>query len=215
MGWKGDLLKKDLFSFLLEGFVLTCYFEKNKKQYQMGMVANFLRVEEELLERFIEDPMLLEEYVYGEHMNDLNASYFSKAELELKNKNQIDIDKSWDAINYLLGNKAYIKNTNNPHLLKSIMFSDQVVDPEQDLGYGPAQYTRAAQVKNVNKELTLLNEEDVMNTEDYLDERGSKLYVVNFDNKDELKYIIDNFILLKDFYNAASENGQAVLFYVS
>jgi len=180
----------------------------------MGMIANLLRVEEELLEKFIASSDLLEEYIFTEHKEWSNASNFSSDEIKNRDQNEISLGKSWDAISYLLGNKKFVGETNTPDLLQLIIFNDQIFDPEQDLGYGPGMYLTPSQVYKVNVELSLINENKILHPEEYLDGRGIGIYVIDFNRKGDLEYILHYFKILKIFYKEAAKNKQAIILYI-
>src|SRR5687768_18603787 len=113
----------------------------------MGMIGNLLRVTSKDLDAILKDSSLLEDKVYSEdsgNMNDL-----------------LDIDKSWEAIFYLLTGYpvAEIEKAKPP--LSWTLFSGQLIDEEQDMGYGPAHYLEPEQVKLVNEGLEKISSNDL------------------------------------------------------
>src|SRR5215471_4886646 len=114
----------------------------------MSMICILIRVTNEQLQNFLQNSSLLEEFVDSEDIHE--------------NDNLLDIDKSWDAINFLLTGHALdtIEQAEPP--LSKIIFSGQVIDEEQDMGYGPAHYLTTEQVKEISAALSKISDSDLL-----------------------------------------------------
>ena len=159
----------------------------------MSMIANFLRVADKELEEYKKDSQLLEDRIY----NDDNDPNF------------IEIGKSWDGIIYLLtGDNA----ENATGELLNIIFSGQLIDEEQDLGYGPAHYLKSEQVKEMNKKISGIGIEELRQR--FKPDEMTNLEVYPWiweEGEMAFEYLFDNFEELRKFYSAASENDQAII----
>lgn len=98
----------------------------------MGMISNLMMVSKEELDSYLSDSELLSDRVYNN--NDADAQY-------------IEIDKAWDGILYLLTGQGFM-SIDSP--LVQIFFSGELVDEEQDFGYGPAHYLTPDKVSSLN-----------------------------------------------------------------
>ena len=87
----------------------------------MSMIGNFLRVTKTQLEDYLKDSTLLETRIYDEESDD-------------EDPNLVDIDKSWEGILFLLTGQN-LETIDHP--LAKVLFSGQIIDEDQDLGYGP------------------------------------------------------------------------------
>src|SRR6186713_2486231 len=110
----------------------------------MSMIGYLLRVSFNEFEAYLNDSSLLE----------------SKIDTAMENEdpNLIDIDKSWDGINFLLTGDIV---GGSDHPLGKVLFSLQYIDENQDLGYGPGNYVSPLQVKELNEEISKLSFDDI------------------------------------------------------
>lgn len=111
------------------------------------MIGNLFRVTTKELDEILEDSSLLENKVYSEDSDSMN--------------NLLDLDKSWEAIFYLLTGHSVAEIEEAKPPLSWALFSGQVIDEGQDMGYGPAHYLTADQVGQLNKELDKITSEDL------------------------------------------------------
>lgn len=65
----------------------------------------------------------------------------------------IDIDKTWDGIIFLLTGHG-IASAASP--LVRVLFSGQLIDEEQDLGYGPTHYLTPEEVVELSNEISTI-----------------------------------------------------------
>lgn len=163
----------------------------------MGMIANLLRVSPTELETYLNDSNLLEERVYSpDAERDFNLN---------------DLDKAWDAIIFLLTGQN-IQNADGP--LVQVLFSGQIVDEEQDLGYGPGHYLTPKQVKELNSKISAFTTEQLQ--ERYNPEKMTEIDVYpSIWDVESFEYVDFYFKRLQQVYAEAEKNGQAIITFLS
>ena len=161
----------------------------------MSMIGNFLRVSEEELEAYLKDSSLLEDRIYNEE--------------DEEDPNLRDIDKAWDGIIYILtGNGIQGADLSDFEGLHAVVFSGQLIDPEQDLGYGPAHYLMPEQVKKFSEELAKKTWENLYQNYKPGDMNEKGVYPVIWDDQGEaFTYPYSYFDNLRDFYAEAAKNN--------
>lgn len=168
----------------------------------MGMVANMLRVSGEELEEYINNSSLLEDRIYSDDAPE--------------DPKLLDIDKSWEGIFYMLTGKgiADIENMDSP--LAGILFSEKVIDEDQDMGYGPANYIDAAEVKMLHKALQDISAEEFRKRyqPEVMNDRG--IYPTGWAaGEEDAAYLVDHFVRMKDFYEKAANENNCVINFIS
>lgn len=166
------------------------------------MVGILIRVTNDQLTSFLKDSSLLEKYVDSEEMGD--------------SETLLDLDKSWDGILYLLTSHGIntIEEAHPP--LSNVLFSGQIIDEDQDMGYGPAQYLTPEQVKEINGALVNITIDELRKKYNAEEMNEKDVYPQGWDNgADEIDYLVDYFVELKDFYTEAANNGEAIVTYIS
>lgn len=167
----------------------------------MGMIANLIRVPESELAEILEDSTILENIVYAD--DDYGQ----------ENERVADIDKSWDGIIFLLTGHS-IQNASHP--LVNVLFSGQLIDEEQDMGYGPAHYLTSVQVKELNEQISGLTEEDLRKRFNPAEMKKQGVYPDIWDEGDDaFEYIYEGFISLQHTFITAAANNEAIITYVS
>jgi Domain of unknown function (DUF1877) len=163
----------------------------------MGMTCTLLRVTKSELEEYLNDSSLLEDRIYDDESED-------------EDENLIDIDKSWDGIIFLLTGQNF---ENADHPLLQVLFSGQIIDNEQDLGYGPAHYLTPEQVTDLNNQISKITVEDLR--QKYDPEKMTELDVYpnvwEDEGEESFEYLSDNFLEVQQLYSDASKNGQAII----
>jgi hypothetical protein len=167
----------------------------------MGMIGNLFRVTAKDLKEILNDSSLLENKVYSDgndSMNDL-----------------LDIDKSWEAIFYLLTGHpvAEIEEAKPP--LSWTLFSGQLVDENQDMGYGPAHYLTPEQVKQLNQELDKISIETLRKKYDGKQMNDEGVYPEIWDEPESVDYVLENFEQLKEFYRTAERQNMGVITFIN
>ncbi|MGJ1367117.1 YfbM family protein [Sphingobacterium spiritivorum] len=164
----------------------------------MSMIANLLRVTTSELEAYLKDSSLLEDSIYND---------------EADAENLIDIDKSWDGIIFLLTGQSLATAKHN---LVKILFSGQIIDEEQDLGYGPAHYLTAEQVAELNGEISTITIADLKQS--FNPERMNELevYPIIWDEGDDaFDYLADGFLTLQNVFADATKNKEAIITFLN
>lgn len=167
----------------------------------MGMIGNYLRVTKEELENYLADSTLLENRVYdAENQNDNNL---------------IDIDKAWEGLFFILTDKSVATAEEASAPLKWILTTQQEIDSDQDMGYGPATYTTIEQTNELANALNEISVDELRNKYNGKLMMEMGIYPNIWDNNESLEYLIENFSTLKNFYNKASTENQAVVFFIN
>ena len=167
----------------------------------MGMIGNYLRVTKDELENYLADSSLLEDRVYDdENHND---------------KNLIDVDKSWEGLFFLVTGKSLATAEEALAPLLWILTPQQEIDPDQDMGYGPATYTTIEQTKEVNNALNKITVDELRKKYNGKLMMEMGIYPEVWDDNESLEYLIENFNTLKDFYDKASALNQAVIIFIN
>jgi hypothetical protein len=166
----------------------------------MSMIGNLFRVTPKDLEEILKDSSQLENKVDSEDSDSMN--------------DLLGIDKSWEAIFYLLTGHpvAEIEDAKPP--LSWALFSGQIVDEEQDMGYGPAHYLTSEQVKQLNKELDMITSDHLRRKYDGKKMNAAGIYPQVWDEPESLDYVLDNFEQLKAFYKTAERENKAVITFI-
>jgi len=165
------------------------------------MIGNVMRISEAQLASYKETPELIEEKVFDE--DNYEAEWF------------LDLDKAWEGIHYIIARRSLMESDDEPDVLVRALFSCQLVDEQQDLGYGPVNYLTAQQVKETNAELQKISEEEAKSRLDLKDMAKKQVYPGIWAEEDAVDYVLEYFTELKYFYQKASENNEAILFFLS
>jgi hypothetical protein len=163
----------------------------------MGMILSLIRVSSEELNSFLENSNLLEEKFYAEESIDADWN--------------VDLGKDWDGVQYLLSGKGsfHLKEPLNP--IDKSMFTFKLIDPEQDLGYGPAQYLTSAEVKETSVALNSVTHNDFSNRFNADEMDRQSVYPGGWTHMDAKEYLLNSLNKLIKFYSEAAENNEAVI----
>ncbi len=167
----------------------------------MGMIGNVIRVPEKELNTFLKDSETLENKIYADESYE--AEWF------------LDLDKSWDGINYILTGEIIGGLENEPNKLQRALFSFQIIDEEQDPGYGPAQYLNPNQVKETYSELEKITDENLKSKINGSEMNEIGIYPEIWTESESHEFLIDSFNEFKEFYKKASENNEAIITYLN
>ena len=165
----------------------------------MSMIANFLRVTKAELEEFLNDSSLLESRIYNDESDEEDPCL-------------VDIDQSWDGIVFLLTGKSF---ENNTHPLAKVLFSDQLIDEEQDLGYGPAQYVTAEQVKELHDQIATISTDELRKRFDAGKMKEAGVFPDVWENPDTVDYLIEYFETIKEVYALAAKKDEAIITFIN
>jgi hypothetical protein len=152
------------------------------------MIGNFLQITPAQLAEAIEDPSMMDRLLDPEE----------------DSQNAIDVDKAWHAIHYLLTQSAW---DGNPPLANAVLGGTAIGD---DLGYGPAKYITAPQVKDVAAKLP--NRESLKSAFDANALTSEEIYPEIWDEgEDALDYVLEHYESMMDYYLDAASRGNAML----
>lgn len=168
----------------------------------MSMIGVLVRVTKDQLKTFLEDSSLFEEYINNEEVHNSDR--------------YLDIDKSWEAMLYLLTGHTIDTVDQAPPPLGLFFFSGQLIDSAQDMGYGPAQYLNPDQVKAVHEALSRISEADFIKNYNASQMNEKNVYHSSWvDGEDDKDYLTTYFQQLKNFYASAASEQEAIITYVS
>jgi hypothetical protein len=168
----------------------------------MSMIGVLVRVTKDQLKAFREDSSLFETYVDDEEI--------------FKSERYLDIDKSWEAMLYLLTGHTIATLDELTPPLGLFFFSNQLLDEEQDMGYGPAHYLNPDQVKTVHQALSNISESDFISKYDAGQLNENNVYHESWENgEDDKEYLTTHFQQLKKFYSSAAREQEAIITYVT
>jgi hypothetical protein len=173
--------------------------KKRKDKKNMSMIGNFLAVTEMQLKEFIKDNDLLEKYIYPDNPDE-------------NSKKEIDVDKAWQAIHYILA-KDPEKGTLPESLI--VLGGTEIGD---DFGYGPAFYINASEVKQVSEILNQIDFDKIKKEYNPQQFEKAKIYPqgIWFAEKEEaLEYVLHYLKNLIVFYAEAAKNNMAMIKYIN
>jgi hypothetical protein len=162
-----------------------------------------LRVSQAELNSYLDDSSLLEKRVYPEEVEEGYDDEY-----------QIDLDKAWDGVYFCLSGYGTANANKVPQPLCWIISADNIIDEEQDLGYGYAIYSTVEQVMQVAAYLEKVSDDDFIAGFDAKKMAAADLYPSIWDEGEEVKdYLIYYYKLLKEFYLKAAKEDMAVISY--
>lgn len=167
----------------------------------MSMTASFLSVSPQQLQQITADP---------DEIEPLLGKRFGSRFPSKKRSDYCDIDKSWQTIHFLLsqGDPWEVTNTESLAVLGGTEFGP-------DMGYGPARFLTADEVKQVAAALSPIDTEELNKRFDGDKMAGADLYSFSKQHPgDELEFAQSYFTDLRNFYAFAAEEGKAVLLFI-
>lgn len=167
----------------------------------MGMVSCLFRVDTNDLEQMLENSSVLDDKL--------------DIAMDEKSPELIDLDKSWEAIFYMLTGYGIEKIEKAEPPFSWALFSGQTVDEDQDLGYGPGHYITAEQVKVVDAALQKITDDDMKDRFDGKKMMQENIYPLIWNEPETIEYILENFQTLKEFYAEAAKRSQAVITFLN
>jgi hypothetical protein len=163
------------------------------------MIGNFLRVSNAELEEYIKDSSTLEDRIYNDGGDE--------------DPNLVDIEKAWAGILFLLTGKN-IDDLDHP--LAKVLFSGQLIEEDQDLGYGPAHYLNPTQVSEINTQISKISTEDLKKNFDAKKMMELEIYPTIWDEGDEaFEYLAEYFKTLQQVYSDAAKKGEAIITFIN
>ena len=177
------------------------------------------------------DDRLLEQTLYGEPAPLLAEKLKTGAPVNLSDKQirdelsawatkrtaevgdtEVDLDKAWHGIHYLLTGSADSNNT----VASKVIMGGQDIGP--DNGYGAAQLLKPAEVKAIAKLLEATTPEVLRQRYKPQEMTRAQIYpgvIWERDGDKALDYVLKDYEMLVAFYKRAAERGQAVIHVIS
>jgi hypothetical protein len=168
----------------------------------MGMIGTMLQVSKSELESYISNPALFENRIYAENFFD--------------DPNVLDLDKLWEGMFYMLTGQALSGIDLVKEPLVWFLLSDKSIDEKQDLGYGPASYIEAEEVKKLYKELDKISDEEFRKRFKPKEMMALGIYPqIWTDGAFILEELFDCFNEIVLFYEKAARKEYAVVTFIS
>jgi hypothetical protein len=165
----------------------------------MGIIASFMAVTKNDLTKIQQNPNLLDE--------------ISSSDL---NENNIDLDKAWHGIHFLLTGQA---DGGEAPLAWAITGGEILGDdPEEyDQGYGPALFLTTEQVQAVAQALSNLSKDEFAARFDAKAMAKKDIYpnIWERDSQEALDYLLHYYEILVAFYQHAAARNLAVIQWLS
>ena len=160
----------------------------------MGMYCIFHRISLEKLESYLENSDLLEEDFYSNEVSQIP---------------QLDIDKAWNGILFLLTGGS-LEDAEN-HILGKVILGSADIDKKKIIGYSSARYLLPEEVKSLNDKIKTLNTDDLKYRFDPLAMKKLEIYPNIWEDKNSFEYLQEYFMQLQSFYQHASWANEAIV----
>ena len=166
----------------------------------MSMIGNYVMTDSDTIEKILSGKISAEDVLYDE--DDSEPEDF------------LDIDKSWHAIHFTLTGDIDEGDGKNP--LAKVVMNGQLLGDE-DVGYGPPMYLSALEVKEVNAALQAVSDNDFTAKFDLKAMQKNEIYPVMDDENAEwfLEYCLNNFVLVKEFFEKAASDEKCIIFFLN
>ena len=165
----------------------------------MDMIGYLLRLPNSEMEKILDDSALLKTGIENP---------------ETANAYKLDIHKTWEAVFFMLTGYPLAEWDSVQPPFSFVMFNlDQFVDEEQDLGFGPANYSTPEEVNQIAKALSVLTDADFKKRYKSKKMLELEIYPAGFwtDSDEVFYYLKTHFNNLKKFYAEASQNNEFVI----
>ena len=167
----------------------------------MSMMGIFIPLTAQELEKYVSDSTLFD-------------MMLDDALDEEENPDWLDIEKSWDGLSFLLTGFGPDEVAKAAPPLSWTIFGAHVLDPDQDLGYGPANYLTPPQVKGLSAALSGISTSQFKANYNSAKMNELEIYPNNWDDEG-IDFLLPHFERLKKFYAKAAANNDAVIMYLS
>ncbi|RHW39049.1 DUF1877 family protein [Neobacillus notoginsengisoli] len=164
----------------------------------MGMIASFFRISSDKLQQLILNPNEATDLVYeSEEIGEI----------------ELDIDKSWHGIYFLLSGEADLDAPADAHIGRAILGGHELGG---DQGYGPLRYFKPNEVHEIYNELKRVAPEELANRFDVNELNRHEIYPMNKRwSENDKEYLIENYDFLLRYYEIAATNNEAMLLFIN
>ena len=162
----------------------------------MSMIGNFLQLSSDELAAMIADPSSVEAFIYPD---------------DDEHENNIDVDKAWHGIHYLLASDAW---GGEPPLANVVLGGTEIGD---DVGYGPARYLTVDEVEAAARALKDITPERFRARYVAAELSQNEIYPEIWDDSDDdaVGYLTTWYETLRDYFIDAANNGHAMIKYLN
>ncbi|MHA4847896.1 YfbM family protein [Flavitalea antarctica] len=166
----------------------------------MSMVGNLLIVSSEELNLYLQDSSRFEDRIFGDQADP-------------EDPNLIFIDKSWEGVHFLLTGAGIADESEHP--LKKVLFSEQFIDENQDLGYGPANYLSSEDVIEINEQLTRISKPELQARYNPQQMMELGIYPEGWDHPDSKEFLFDHYAMVEQAFASAAKTGKAIITFLT
>ncbi|WP_338751074.1 YfbM family protein [Bacillus sp. FJAT-52991] len=160
----------------------------------MGMIASYYRISNEFIEHLTTHPNEVETFLY---------------EVEEVSKKEVDIDKAWHGIYFLLTGEAQLGAAVDSTEGDAILGGKPI---GRDLGMGPCRYLPSDEVKEIYDTLKNISVNDLSEQFDVEALNEADIYPMYGEWTEEDKdYIVDNYQELVRYFEEAAHNEEGML----
>jgi hypothetical protein len=194
----------------------------------MSMICNLRHVNDEEIDKLLENPQYIYEFLYGEPRPTKRKGIFSFLFSNKSSKPpesgpewvrnaerlEADLDKAWHGIHFLLTGTDWEGDEPLCYLVKGGQAFGDI-----DVGWGPARGLKTAQVMKFANALNAINVEELKSKFDAEKMMKLDIYPTIWDRDpkedDTLGYLIEYFYTLKSFVNRAVERKKGLIIYLN
>ncbi len=170
------------------------------------MICNLRRVSEARLQALLAEPSTITEFLYEEESSPEAGDDAAFADL--------DIDKSWHALHFLMTGSALESRGNRGFLVAG---GQEIGD--EDVGYGPARGVTNAEVRAIAAELERVTPATLRVAYEANAMNAADIYPGGWPRDPEeahfTDYFADYFEQMKDFIAGAAKEGEALVVYLN
>ena len=165
----------------------------------MSMIGNFRRCEDSQIEELLKNPDTVTAVIYPE-------------EEELAEDLELDVDKAWQGIHFLLCDSPW--EGEGP--LSFILNGGKEIGTV-DVGYGPARSFNSLEVKEISQLLEGISVDDLAKkcNHDLFEENGIYPSIWHEEFDDCFGYLLSYYEDLKEFLLKTAENNSGILVYIN
>jgi hypothetical protein len=161
------------------------------------MTNRYLQLSPDEINALLTDPSTAEELAYPE--------------VELPPQVELDIDKSWHLIHFLLNGTAW---EGTGPLGQAILGGIELEGT--DAGYGPFRLLTPAEVSAISEALLTVSGEELWKRFDAQKAQAAEIYPQDWSGAEhERGYVLDRYSALQRYFQRASAHGKGVLTYLA
>jgi hypothetical protein len=162
----------------------------------MSMIGSYRSLSEKELDALIANPVGLVDFLFNSGDPMGAEGWF-------------DVDKAWHVIHYLLTGESW----GGAGPLANAVLGGVPIS-EEDVGYGPARFIRAAEVAETARALEAISADQLWAKFDAEAMAKAQIYPDLQGDEEDREYVCDHFEHLKKFFATAASRQQAMLLYL-